>query len=304
MQMKTPIPAPILPKKIKPGDTIGIVAPSSPFDPEKFKRGTEIIESFGFNVVVADGIFHRKGYLAGSDGHRAEMVNRFFADTRIDAILCARGGFGAMRILSMLNFESIGNNPKIFMGFSDATAILSALYTRCNLVSFHGPVVASLADGSGPTRRAFEAALTSRSTLNISPRCPETIRSGTVTAPIVGGNLTILSHLLGTPFQPRFDYRILFIEDCNEAMYSIDRKLTHMKLAGCFRNLVGVMLGTFDGCGELAKVHDLVDRALRDVDIPILGGFEIGHGDENISLPLGISACLDTDLKVLTIDLA
>lgn len=302
--MTLPIDEPIRPKRLKPGATIGAVAPSSPFDEEGFRKGVDCLKAMGFHVVVAEGIFQRTGYLAGSDAHRAEMVNRFFTDRRIDAIMCARGGFGATRILPLLDFEAIRKNPKIFVGFSDTTAILSAIYTRCNLVTFHGPVVASLAKASAPTVKAFETAVTSGGGLKIKPRHPVRLRSGWVKAPVAGGNLTLLTHLLGTPYQPDFERKILFVEDCNEALYRIDRKLTHMNLAGCFQNLGGVMLGTFEGCGEMMEIHDLVARTFREHDIPILGGFAIGHGPENITLPLGVPARLDADSGELRIESA
>ena len=284
-----------MPNRIKPGDTIGIVAPAGPFDRETFSRGIHAIEDMGFNVFVPPEIFEKNRYLAGSDQHRVQYVNQLFEDNSIDAIICARGGYGSMRILSMLDYDTIRNNPKVFIGFSDITILLSVLSTRCNLVTFHGPVVTSLADASEETKRSLYRNMTSGSKLEINLSGGRTIKSGVTTGEVCGGNLTMLCHLVGTPFAPDFKNKILFMEDRGEAPYRIDRMLVHMELAGCFHGIKGIILGTFEECGSIEDIYNILEELSVKYPVPILAGFDVGHGHHNLTLPLGLEATLDAD---------
>jgi muramoyltetrapeptide carboxypeptidase len=150
-----------LPSRLKPGDKIGIAAPAGPFDRETFFRGVHIFEEKGFEVFFPDGLLEATGYLAGSDDHRAQLVNQLFADNSVDAIICARGGYGSLRILPLLDYDVIAKNPKVFIGFSDITALLIVLFARCGLVTFHGPVVTSLADAHELTVSSLFQTITS-----------------------------------------------------------------------------------------------------------------------------------------------
>ncbi len=284
-----------VPAPIKAGDTIGIVAPAGPFDRKTFLRGARIIEDMGFKVFIPPGVFEKNRYLAGSDKHRVEYVNQLFADRSIDAIICARGGYGSMRILSMLDYDAIKNNPKIFVGFSDITILLSVLFTRCNLVTFHGPVVTSLADASEETKLSLLSNITSDNSLEIKLPSGRTIKSGVAAGDVCGGNLTMLCHLVGTPFAPDFENKILFLEDRGEAPYRIDRMLVHMALAGCFKGLSGIILGTFEECGPIEDVIKIIVEVFEKYSIPILAGLDAGHGRHNLTIPLGIEATLDAD---------
>jgi len=152
---------PLIPPRLRRGDTIGIVAPASHFDLEKFNRGIAVLESMGFNTLVPEKLFNKKGYFAGSDLERAEMVNRYFTDPTIKAIMCARGGYGSIRILSLLDYKTIQKNPKIFVGFSDVSALLSTLYLRCGLVTFHGPTVTTLGNSDKRTKESLFSMITS-----------------------------------------------------------------------------------------------------------------------------------------------
>lgn len=289
----------VKPARLMPGDTIGIVAPASPFDQERFFKGVAVLESMGFRVAVEDDIFFKRGYLAGTDVQRADSINRLFADEAIKAIVCARGGFGSMRILSLLDYEAIQRHPKVFVGYSDISALLSVLNARCGLVTFHGPMVTTLADADKETRDAMCFALTSDIKLEVIPAGGRVIKPGRASGPVAGGNLTTLCHLVGTPFAPGFKGRILLLEDKGEAAYRIDRMLSQMKLAGCFDGLAGLMLGSFEKCGKLDKIYGIAAEMFSDVDIPVLAGFDIGHGQTNITIPLGIGATLDADQQKL-----
>lgn len=290
---------PLIPSRLKPGDTVGIAAPASPFDNDLFYRGTEIIKSMGLRTLVPEDIFRKKGYLAGSDARRARVLNRLFADPEVKALMCARGGFGSMRILPLLDFKLIRKNPKIFLGFSDISALLWGIYRTCGLAVFHGPVITTLGDADAKTRESLSEILLSDRIPEIKPEKGITLRSGTASGPVIGGNLTTLCHLTGTAFSPDFGEHILLIEERGESAYRIDRMLTQMKLAGCFERLAGLLLGSFEGCGRSDEIFRIVRSIFKEKNLPILAGFDAGHGNPNITVPFGIRAGLDADKKIL-----
>jgi len=293
---------PIRPPRLRPGDTIGVVAPAGPFERKLFSQGLSTLEAMGFQICVPKEIFEKTGYLAGDDAHRAQLVNRLFKDPAIHAIVCARGGFGSLRILPRLDFDAIRENPKIFMGFSDITALLTAITTLGGLVSFHGPVVTTLANALKNTRDALLAAILSDAPLEVQSANGVVIRAGRAQGPVIGGNLTTLCHLLKTPFEAGFKNHILLLEDRGEALYRIDRMLFQMKLAGCFEGIVGLVLGSFEGCGSLDDVFQVFEEHFKDIPVPILAGFDVGHGEQNLTIPIGLDAILDTDRKMLSFD--
>jgi muramoyltetrapeptide carboxypeptidase len=289
-----------VPARLKPGDKIGIVAPAGPFNRETFFRGTQIFEEKGFEVFVPGGVFEDNGYLAGSDDHRAELVNQLFADNSIDAIVCARGGYGSLRILPLLDYVTIAENPKVFVGFSDITALLEVLFDRCGLVTFHGPVVTSLADAHELTVRSLFQTITSGGKLEIDVSNGITLNPGTASGILCGGNLATLCHLVGTPFAPNFANKILFLEDRAEAPYKIDRMLMQMKLADCFQGIAGIVLGSFEECGSLEEILATIKDLLGDYHVPIFAGLNAGHGPLNFTLPMGLEVSLDADRHLLS----
>lgn len=293
---------PIIPPRLKPGDTIGIVAPASPFDRELFYQGLRTLESMGFKTFVPDEIFEANGYLAGSDAQRAKLVGRLFKDPAVHAIVCAKGGFGSLRILPLLDFEVIRQNPKVFMGHSDITALLAAITAKSGLVTFHGPVVTTLAQAPEFTRTSLLAAISGDDGLEVALTDGIRIQAGKAHGPVIGGNLTTLCHLVGTPFEPKFEGQLLLLEDRGEAHYRIDRMLSQMKLAGCFDGIAGLILGSFERCGPLDGIYRIFTERFQDTSVPILAGFDVGHGQQNMTLPLGINATLDADNHVLTFD--
>ena len=292
----------VRPPRLKPGDTIGIVAPAGPFDPEKFMKGKTVLESMGFQTFFDEGIFQKHGFLAGTDIQRADQVNRLFADPTVQAIACARGGYGTMRILSFLDFETTQKHPKIFLGFSDISAMLSVLYDQCGLVTFHGPVVTTLANATEKTLTALQTALTSPTALELTPGNGKVIKPGVCSGLLAGGNLTTLCHLVGTSYTPNLKGKILLLEDVGEMPYRIDRMLTQMKLAGCFNGISGLILGAFKECGHLNEIVEIFNNIFENADIPILAGFDMGHGEHNLTIPMGLGATLDTDKKRLLFD--
>lgn len=289
-----------IPMRLKPGDCIGIVAPASPFEQTDFYTGISILENMGFRVSFPEGIFSKSGYLAGSDMDRAAQVNAAFADSAVQAIVCARGGYGSMQILPYLDYEAIRRHPKLLMGFSDITALLCSLYQHSGLVSCHGPIVTTLKSAGLKTLESVFNALTLNELPAIELERGIALSPGKASGPVICGNLTTLCHLVGTPFQPRMNGHILIVEDTGEKPYRIDRMLTQMKLAGVFNGLCGLGIGTFENCGEADELFEIIARIFNPIHIPILAGFDIGHGPDNIAVPFGIEAVLDADHHMLT----
>jgi muramoyltetrapeptide carboxypeptidase len=276
------------------------VAPASPFDRDIFNQGLKILESMGFQTIVPDEIFENSRYLAGSDSQRAQLVNQFFKDPDIQAIVCARGGFGCLRMLPLVDFDIIRAHPKIFVGYSDITALLTAITTRGGLVTFHGPMVTTLATASDLTRHTLTEAITADTPLEMTPSAGVVVQAGQAKGRVIGGNLNTLCHLLATPYEAKLKNHILLLEDRGEAHYRIDRMLHQMKLAGCFEGIAGMVLGSFEDCGTLDGIYRIFQECFQDKSIPILAGFDVGHGKQNLTVPFGIEATLDTDNQVLS----
>ena len=293
---------PIRPPRLNPGETIGIVAPAGAFDREVFMQGLSTLKSMGFHARVPEEIYDKTRYLAGSDAQRARLVNLFFKDPDVRAIVCARGGFGSLRMLPLVDFDIIRTHPKIFVGYSDITALLTAITSQSGLVTFHGPMVTTLATAPELTRHNLTAALTSDTALEITPADGVVIQAGQAKGPVIGGNLNTLCHLIGTPFELNFDNHILLLEDRGEAHYRIDRMLSQMKMAGCFERIAGLVLGSFEACGPLNGIFQIFEEHFRDFGGPILAGFDVGHGKQNMTVPFGVDAVLDTDNQTLAFE--
>jgi muramoyltetrapeptide carboxypeptidase len=290
------------PARLRPGAVIGIAAPASPFQPEALRSGVEVLRSMGFDVVVPEGVFARLRHLAGTDAERAALLESLMLDDRVDAVMCARGGYGCLRILPLLDYPAMAARPKPLIGFSDVTALLAAVGERCNMVTFHGPLVTTLPTASERTVQSFRDALMSAEPATYRLGKGTTLRAGTAAGPVCGGNLTTLCHLVGTPYMPRFRSRILFLEDRGEAPYRIDRMLAHLKTAGCLEGLRGLVLGSFEDCGPPGDVLEVADDLFRGTGFPILAGFEAGHTDPNLTIPFGSRAVLDAGEGILCVD--
>ena len=277
----------------KQGDTLGICASSGKFDPQSLNKGIKVLESMGFNVFVPQKIFERKKYLAGDDDLRAGVINSLFSDPDIKGIICARGGYGALRVLNRLDWNIIRQNPKPFVGYSDITALLTAIVNETGIPVIHGPNVVSLANADQDTLDSFFMALTGAQASMSVAEC-RIIRPGTADGMLTGGNLATLSHLMGTGFQADFNNAVLFFEDIGEPLYKIDRMLTQMKLAGLFDNIRGVITGSFQNCDHDARIEELLEEIFDEYQIPILSGLAAGHGRTNLSLVFGKTVRMDT----------
>lgn len=282
------------PAPLTPGNVLGVCAPSARFDTDKFNLGIQVLEKLGFKIKVPKEIFKKKRYLAGDDILRADVINNLFSDPDIDGIICARGGFGAIRILDHLNWNIIKQNPKPFIGFSDNTAILLAIIGATGNSVIHGPDVVSLARARKETIDAFYKILMgSFNQIDITNGL--IIKSGECSGVLKGGNMATISHLLGTKFQPDFKDCVLFLEDIGEPAYKIDRMLTQMKMAGLFAEIRGVITGSFENCDNDEYIKEILSETFEEYNVPILSGLDAGHGEVNLSLCMGTRIKMNTE---------
>jgi muramoyltetrapeptide carboxypeptidase len=291
----------ILPPALRPGDVVRVIAPSSSFDPDPFERGLTVLsERLGLRPRMRADVAARWRYLAGDDARRADEWREAVADPEARAIVCARGGYGALRILPAIDPAPLLARPKLLVGFSDITA-LHALLNRAGLATVHGPGVTQLARLPEEGLQHLEALLRrSAPPAGSAPPAPgaglvgrATVRPGRASGPLLGGSLTLLSHLAGTPYAPRLEGAILFLEDVAEKPYRLDRYLTHLALAGALRGVAGIAVGQLTGCDD-ANAHgaDVVREAILALGVPAIEGLPAGHEDANFALPLGARATL------------
>ena len=289
---------PIMPPLLSTADTVGIVAPASHIpraNEEYLEQGLERVKQMGFAVKCSPSLRERKHlYLAGNDQERAEELMTMFLDPEVKAILCSRGGYGAQRLIPYLDADLIRSHPKPLVGCSDITVLLIYLLQQCLVIPFHGPNVATsqFVQGDAEMALALQRALTSAEPLAEiacsvlrSSEAPGEIIEGE----IIGGCLSSLVTVLGTPYEPDLQGKVLFVEDVNEPPYKIDRMLTHLKSAGKLAGVKGVVFGQMPGCDT---DNDLLREVLLDVlgaiEGPILFGFPSGHGPRNLTIPLGV----------------
>jgi muramoyltetrapeptide carboxypeptidase len=297
------------PPALQEGDCIGLAAPASPFDPQAFFAGIEVIQALGFRVHYTPRVFEKYRYLAGTDTARAAELNALFANPDIKAIFCCRGGYGAQRLLPYLDAATIHAHPKIFVGSSDLTSLLLYLSSRCRLLTFHGPVVAGeLRHGLQPAvQRQLKGILGGDATAMQPPASRlETLtvlRAGEAEGRLLGGCLSLFVCAIGTAFQPQTRGTILFLEDRGERLYAVDRMLTYLRLAGVFEGVRGVVFGSIE-CVEADRhlpygMPEVILDVLGDLRIPLLYGFPAGHCQQPLTLPFGVQAAIRQGCLVL-----
>lgn len=307
----------VKPKRLKEGDTVGMVLPASAtFERDRIALGREQLEAIGLKVVLGKHIYDRHGYLAGRDEDRAADINTMFADDQIDGIFAFTGGWGSPRLLPLLDYDLIRRNPKVFVGFSDITALLVAIQQRTGLVTFHGPVAASTFENYSVENfrrvvmRAEPAGLLAppqRKSDVLVERVNRITKlaAGKASAQLTGGNLTLVAATMGTPYEIETDGKILFLEDTSEELYRIDRMLTQLHLGGKLRKLAGFVFGRCTDCtikGPSFSLEDLLLERFAKLGIPALSGLSFGHIEQKLTLPLGVRATLDADAGTLSLD--
>lgn len=276
-----------------------VVAPASPFGADDFHRGVERLRA-RYRVTFREDVFAREGFLAGDDARRLAELGEALADPSVDAIVAARGGYGATRLLSRLDPAKVRAAKKLLVGFSDLTA-LHALWARAGLRSIHGPMVCALGRADPPLVDRWIGIAEGRAIEPLEGLRP--LSGGSCEGPLLGGNLAVLAALAGTPHTPPLDGAILFLEDVGEAPYRVDRMLTTLRDAGWLARVRAVALGTFSGCDprdDGRTVDDVLRDRLGDLGIPVLTGIGAGHVPDNLELPFGARAHLDADRGTLT----
>jgi muramoyltetrapeptide carboxypeptidase len=301
----------IKPKALQKNDLIGICAPASPPKSKtSLTKGIDFLERIGFQVQLGKHVFCEYGYLAGEDKQRAEDFNNLVSNKNVKAIFFARGGYGSSRILPLIDYDNLKRNPKIIVGYSDITALQLAIFKKSGLITVAGPMVEPDFSKifSGKSEELFWELLTSKLPIGDISKFVDSdlfaIRDGCSTGRLLGGNLSVLSSLVGTKFLPSFTKSVLVLEDVDEAPYRIDRMLHQLKYSGVLSNLSGVLLGDFSSCKPEVKKPSLTLRQIYDnvfPNYPIVSNLHFGHARNPISLPYGILIKMDTRKQKLII---
>lgn len=284
------------PKPLKPGDAVAITAPSSPVSDEKLEMSVESIKFLGLEPVVMPSCHMRHGYLAGPDKQRAEDINTAFADKDIKGIFCLRGGYGTTRLLPLIDFDMIKNNPKLFIGYSDISSLHFNINQKCGLVTFHGPMpTTDYRVHEGFTNDSLRTCLFAPENLKTigNPEVEEiiTLREGFAKGTLVGGNLSLMAGTLGSPYEVDTKGKILFIEDVDEMPFRLDKMLTALALAGKFKDCEGIILGTFERCEEAdhpsLSLREIFEEVVLPWDKPTIFNLRAGHIYPQSTLPMG-----------------
>lgn len=298
----------MLPPRLQPGDTLAVFHPAGPIrDAGAFAAGLHILRDFGLHIRHQYPDNSGEEYLAASDEKRIREIHSLWADDEIKGLIAARGGYGCLRLLQHLDLSYIQAHPKWLIGFSDLTALLNAVFTRTGLITMHGPVVSSLPRLDNTSMEQFREQLGGQFTPCLSVPGLEILCGSTGQGRLIGGNLTTLTHLIGTPWQPQFGGSILFLEDTAEPAYKLDRMLTHLSCCGLLDNLAGLILGEFDPGHddrlEMIRLNEQIRQRVLDLtgksNYPIWGGFPLGHQARNTPLPIGMEAVMNSASGVL-----
>ncbi len=303
-------------RPLAPGGTVGVFAPSGPFENRSdVLRPVEWWESRGYRVRLTDSVWARQDYVAGPAQARVDDLHSLLVDDEVDVIFCLWGGVGAIEMLPLIDYDLVASNPKAIMGFSDVTNLHAALLKLSGLCTFHGPGFGSF----GATgREAFT--LDSAADAMVKggsgqvPRRPDdqylrAIAPGRVSAPIIGGNLDTLNHLIGTPYELDLSGAIVLLEDVDLRTINFDVMFWQMRLAGMFDDVAGIVVSDLQGCGQPdpdvvadRSLEDVLEQHLGSLGVPVIYGLPLGHGPHLASIPLGVMATLDADERTLTID--
>ena len=298
----------IKPPRVRPGDRVGLVSPATAaFETEPTRIWIDALESLSLEVILGDNYYARHGYFAGEDEARASDINAFFAEPSVRMIF-ARGGWGSPRLLPLLDYEMIRQNPKVLLGYSDATALITGIHVKTGLVTFHGPSPLNVFSAEHFRRVVMngEAYLLENpscivgNTLVQTENRTRTITSGKASGRILGGNLSLLTAVMGSGYLPEWEDSILFIEDVDEAIYRVDRMMTELALAGVLDKIKGFVFGRCTECGPAdgfgsLTMEQMIAEHIKPRSIPAFSGTMIGHIEEQFTIPLGIEVEIDAD---------
>ncbi len=298
----------IKPPRLQNEDTIGIVTLGSPLAESTINEGIATLENMGFNVIIGESVYASTGFLAGTPESRAADLMRMFTNEDVTCILPTRGGVGVSAILPLLDFSVIRSNPKIISGYSDITILLNALYEYADLITFHSLLLVNfnLSTPAYNFNQFFSAtsAITAPWEIINPPGIPLVSKvPGTVTGPIVGGNLTSFIDTLGTSYEINTEGKILFLEDLNEPINTIYRYLNHLKLAGKFDDCNGIIMGECTNCTPAFGVSyiQLIEEFLVPLGKPLMSNLATGHGEFKAAIPIGASVTMNTEDLTLTV---
>ncbi|MGH9630596.1 MAG: S66 peptidase family protein [Bryobacteraceae bacterium] len=308
-------------RALKKGDTVGLITPATfVSDPDRIALAERTLDYFGLAMKLGRNVRKRTGYVGGTAEERVEDLHEMFRDPKVDAIFVIRGGYGSMHLLDRLDYDLIARNPKIFLGYSDITSLHLSIHQKTGLVTFHGPV--TLSRFTDYTQRHFVEALFEAKPLGTLANPKEsnllrpahtvrTVQPGKARGRLIGGNLSLISAAMGTPYEIDTKGKIFFIEDVGEEPYSIDRMLTQMRLAGKLEAAAGIIFGECNDCrprefrpsfDSTFSLGEVIDNIFGGLKIPVLSGLTIGHTDDQLTLPLGVMATLDADRGTLTVE--
>lgn len=303
---------PSKPKALKHGDLIGVVCPASaPSSYTKIVEGAEYLERLGYRVKLGTNIRAVRGYLAGTDVQRAQDINEMFTDKQVKAIIAVRGGYGTPRLLPLIDYAQVRRNPKIFVGYSDLTALQLALFKKSGLVTFSGPMLGvEMFKGIDPfTEENFWRLITSTKTpgplQNPDGRPLETIHKGKASGILLGGNLSLIASIIGTTYVPSLKNSILFLEELEEECYRFDRMMNQLALAGFFKAAKGIVIGELtdvkptDASKPFLTVDEILNDYLASLNKPVLKGLVYGHVPRKLTIPIGIRAAINTTIPSL-----
>ncbi|MDR0232675.1 MAG: LD-carboxypeptidase [Dysgonamonadaceae bacterium] len=304
----------IKPNRLKKGDKIGLIAPGFQIKEEQLEKSIQNLKIFGFQAVYSPRLFEKHGYFSGTDQSRANDINELFANPEVKGIMAIKGGYGCTRILNLLDYQTIRENPKIIIGFSDVTALLNAIHQETGLITFHGPVSQTIyRDYNAMQFRRIimnpeDTTLieSSPDDLKLSSENPEyaryTITSGRAEGQLAGGNLSVLASMTGTKYQLNGKGKLIFIEEIDEDPYRIDRMLTQLIDSGILQDANGIMFGICKGCNtsknqitDSFSLREVIENQIKPLGIPACYGLSFGHNIHNFTLPIGVNAKLDTE---------
>jgi muramoyltetrapeptide carboxypeptidase len=322
MRAAAPAEPPLVrPKALRQGDTVGLITPATYVsDPDRLALAERTIRYFGLRPRFGKYVGKRLGYLGGTDEERLADFHDMFRDPEVKAVFAIRGGFGSAHLLDRLDYGLLRRNPKIFLGYSDITAMHLAIQRHAGLVTFHGPIV--LAEFTDYTQTWFRRALFDTAPLGALTNPADTntlrpahmlrtVRPGKARGRLIGGNLSLVSATMGTPYEIETRGRILFLEDTEEEPYHIDSMLTQLRLAGKLQAAAGIVFGECRDCRprefqpsyeSTLSLGEVLDEILGKLDVPVLSGLAIGHTGDQLTLPLGVMASLDADKGELVIE--